>query len=566
MTTYILGTGLSHNGSAVLLKDGKVLVGIEKERITRVKHDGGNDSDAIKYCLQAAGITLDQLSLVVQCANFEKDEIKLTQYQGKRVFPANFKVPVVSISHHMAHAYSAIGTSPFSDSHVFILDGTGSPYNQCDDVAGAVNLNEAEMLNYPNKLYCEKDSFYHDGNGQLKPLIKDFSVLDLSRPSYILRPSTNTHSIGGFYAAISNYCFGNMDDAGKLMGLAPYGKPNVIKLKAFTLKDGRALLNENTLKEFTNPATNFDQLKNNFSYYSNIAHWAQQQLEEAILYTLYHRIKKHPVTNLCYAGGVALNALANVRIKRELGIKNLYIEPASGDNGLALGCAYYGWLQVLQKEKKTFPTHTYFGYHYPKQTIEKTINSYGKKIRFSKIENITSLTANLLHQNKVIGWFQSSSEFGPRALGNRSILASPLNKGVKDFINSAIKNREDFRPFAPSVLAEDLTTYYEHDESSPYMLLVNTIKPQYEELLQDVVHKNKTSRVQTVTLDDNPVFFHLISELKNLCGHGIVLNTSFNKRGTPIVETPEQAIDFFIDSQLDYLIIDDFIIEKNNAQ
>lgn len=563
MAIYILGTGLSHNGSSVILKDGNVLFAIEKERLTGIKHDGGNDYATVDYCLKAAGITINELDLVVQCANFEKDEIGLTNYQGKRIFPADYKVPVISISHHLAHAYSTIGSSPFSEAHAFVLDGCGSPYHQCIDVASKENLAALEMFDNGYKMYCEKDSFYEYKNNKMQALIKDFSVLDLTRHNYHLRPSTTTHSIGGFYGAVSNYCFGGMDDAGKLMGLAPYGKANAIKLKPFILKNGRAFINENVLREFTNPAKNFEQLKSNFSYYANIASWAQKQVEEAVLYTLYNRLKKQSVENLCYAGGVALNALTNARIKRELDVKNLYIEPASADNGLALGCAYYGWLEVLKKKKKMYPIHTFFGFHYPKKTIEDALTGHKPKIKFKEHLNITEITADLLNKNKIIAWFQNASEFGPRALGNRSILASPLNKGVKDFINKEIKKREDFRPFAPAILAEDISEYYKYNELSPYMLLVNTIKPAYKELLADVVHENKTSRVQTVAKEDLPLLHKLLSEFKKLSGHGILLNTSFNKRGTPIVETPSQAIAFFLESKLDYLIINNTIVERN---
>lgn len=561
---YVLGTGLSHNGSAVLLADGKVIVGIEKERITRKKHDGGNDTDAIAYCLKAAGIGLEQVSLVVQCANFEKDEINLIHYAGKRIFPADFKAPVVAISHHLAHAWSAFGTAPFNKGHIFVLDGCGSPFSQCDDVA-LLNLNEEEMHQQPNAMYCEKDSFYRIEDDSLITLVKDFSEVSLHNNLLKQWKSPTKHSIGGLYSTVSNYCFGNMDDAGKLMGLAPYGTKNAIKMPAFDYADGRVFVSERISTVLTQPASDFAMLKKHFQHYADIACWIQHEVEEAILYTLKNRIEQHEVTHLCYAGGVALNALANARIKRELGLEQLYIEPASGDNGLALGCAYYGWMQVLKQPKVKHDGNTCFGYTYKSNEIEQAITAFANTLIATSLDDVAEKTAELLAQQKILGWYQQGAEFGPRALGRRSILANPFILGVRDFINAEIKCREDFRPFAPSVLVEDVTTYYQHDEQSPYMLLVNTIKPEYEQLLEAVVHKNHTSRTQTVTEQDHPLFYKLITAFKNRTGYGLLLNTSFNKRGMPIVETPHDALDFFVNSKLDYLIMDNILIEKKET-
>lgn len=563
MTTYILGTGLSHNGSAVLMKDGKILVGIEKERITRKKHDGGNDHDAVQYCLDAAGITVHDLSLIVQCANFEKDSISLTHYHGERLFPANLSVPVVTISHHLAHAYSAIGTSPFDDCHVFVLDGCGSPAEQCDDLRGALNLNEAEMQHAPG-LYCEKDSFYHFSSGKLIPLVKDFSILNGEFTPKPMNMPTTLHSIGGLYSAASAYCFGNMDDAGKLMGLAPYGQKGLYSQPIFELAKGRIMVRNDWAHRFNHPAGSYDEFRSNFQYYADIACYVQQQVEEAILYVIKDRIHKSGARRLCYSGGVALNALANKRILEETGIEALHIEPAAGDNGLALGCVYYGWMHMMGKEKVMHDGNTCFGKTYENSHIGKTIAAYAKDIEAYRSENIYAETAKLLAQGKVIGWFQGGSEFGPRALGHRSILADPRNKEVKDYINREIKLREDFRPFAPSILQEAYPAYYEQNTESPYMLLVSTVKPEFEEKLQAIVHRNKTSRIQTVRNNTpwNSDFYALLKAFEAETGLPVLLNTSFNKKGMPIVETPEDAIGFFVNGKLDYLVMHDCILSR----
>lgn len=560
MPTYILGIGLSHNGSAVLMADGKVIVGIEKERLTRKKHDGGNDYYTVEYCLKAAGIAVNDLSLIVQCANFEK-EINSYHYQGKRFFDKNLSVPIITLSHHLAHAYSAIATAPFNNGHAFVLDGCGSPYRQVDEV-GYENLSLTDMQVNLNGFFCEKDSLYAFNNEGAQCLVKDFSDFIVPAEHHQFKLPTIRHSIGGFYSAASHYCFGNMDDVGKLMGLSPYGrKADFTRAQAFAYNNGRVSVNEEIQELFSKPAQNYLAFKANFNYYANMAAWVQHEVEQAILYTLSHRVKKYNIKQLAYAGGVALNALANTRIKYELDIDELHIEPAAGDNGLALGCAYYGYTQLLRKPKPEPELHTCFGKTYSEDEIQNALSHFSHSIISKKMDAIEDVAAAHLAQNKVIGWFQGGAEFGPRALGNRSILANPFSPQVNDFINEEIKCREDFRPFAPSVLTEDLLQYYEQTHASPYMLLVAKIKPEYELMLKSVVHKNGTSRVQTVS-DMSSKYTKLIQAFKKKSGVGILLNTSFNKRGMPIVETPEQAIEFFITSKLDYLIMSDFIVEK----
>jgi carbamoyltransferase len=541
------------------MKDGKILVAIEKERITRKKHDGGNDKDAVAYCLDAAGISVYDLDLVVQCANFEKDTIGLTHYHGERLFPADLDIPVVSISHHLAHAYSALGTAPFSDGHVFVLDGCGSPYDQCDDLRGAQILAPEEL--HAGGLYCEKDSFYHYSDNSLTPLVKDFSVIMKSEQEGIRLPTT-LHSIGGLYSAISSYCFGNMDDAGKLMGLSPFGKKGVYDTPVFRLADGRVMVNDEWLRQLKDPAGSYEKFRQQFSYYADIACHVQQQVEEAILYVIRHRIQQSGARRLCYSGGVALNALANKRILEETGLEALHIEPAAGDNGLALGCVYYGWMHVLKQEKVQHNGSTSFGKMYDDRQMDAALTLYQDRITVRTKENIADETAELLAQGNVIGWFQGGSEFGPRALGHRSILADPRKPGVKDYINLEIKHREDFRPFAPSVLKEEVHAFYTGTDESPYMLLVNEVKPGFREMLRSVVHENLTSRIQTVTPGWNGIYYDLIKAFATRTGLPMLLNTSFNKRGMPIVETPQDAIDFFVNSKLDHLVVHNRIISR----
>jgi carbamoyltransferase len=558
---YVLGTGLSHDGSSCLLKDGAVVCAIEKERLTRKKHDGGNDALTVQYCLDYAGIGAEELALVVQAANFEKDTISKSRYKGKRYFDNDLKVPFVSISHHLAHAYSAIGTCPFGEGNVLVIDGCGSPYEQCDDQGAYVPQVAASGL------YAEKDSYYHFSAGGVRPLYKDFSEIQLSDVATDLRLPTTRHSIGGLYSMVSQYVFGNMDDAGKLMGLAPYGNRNVYKENIFSLTGGRVLVREEALRMLSQPATSYEDLKKRFQYFADVAAWAQREVEEAIIYTVKQRLQYHYSPNLCYAGGVALNAVANARIMKETGVKDLYMAPAAADNGLSVGCAFYGWLEILKKQRRLHNGSTYFGKVYADNKIEEDIKRFKadnekKSIVSMRSDDTCAYTAALINAGKVVGWFQGASEFGPRALGNRSILADARLQQVRLFINREIKFREDFRPFAPAVMAEDVTEYFEHGYESPYMILVDQVKPQYKKLYGEVMHVDGSARVQTVSRQLNEKFYTLLQKFKEQSGSGILLNTSLNRRGMPIVETAYEALSLFYETKLDALVIHDWIFEK----
>lgn len=560
---YVLGTGLSHNGSAVLLKDGNVCVAIEKERITRKKHHGGNDTDAIQYCLDAEGITLADVDLVVQSANFETPDRE--RFHGKRLFADFPEIPLVTISHHLAHAYSAAGTSDFDTCVVMVIDGCGSPYEQCMDVSrGTIFPENIEDLS-PQQMWCEKDSFYHFDGQTLTALLKDFSPIETASESPLKLPTTK-HSIGGFYAAVSHYVFGNMDDVGKLMGLAPYGKTEAIREEAFEWVDGSLRVRDSWKKELNMPAADNASFKENFQYYANVAFWAQKQVEKAVYGCFKDRLTRFPHKNVSYSGGVALNAVANAFLLNEGLLENLYIEPAAADNGLALGCAYYGWLEVLKKPRVKHDENTCFGKAYATGEIEKALEGIpgAWNVQVLSPEELVKETARFLVEGKTIGWFQDHSEFGPRALGHRSILAHPGIKGLGDHINANIKFREDFRPFAPAVLPEFARTYFRSGRKSPYMILVDHTKAEYLERLQNVTHVNGSARVQTVDHTWNKAFSELIRAFGNASGIYVLLNTSFNKKGMPIVETPEEAITLFRESALDVLVLNNVIVRKTN--
>ena len=683
---YILGTGLSHDGSACLLKNGRICVAIEKERITRVKHDGGNDVDAINYCLAAEGISLNDVDLIVQNANYGFFEFGNDYYGGPRLFTPEIKVPVITISHHLAHAYYALGTCPFENTAIFVLDGCGSLYDECIDLEKSIvhpNTIETDIKH----LYAEKDSYYLFRNNQFKTIYKDFSPFGLTLKNYPMHPGSTKHSIGGVYSAASAYCFQNDSDTGKLMGLAPYGHTNVYEEEIFELKDGRVFVKYDWMLKFDKPARSSKDFWDNFQYYADIAYWVQRETEKAIIYVLKSRKEMLDVENLSFTGGVALNAVANKKILDENIFSNYYFTPAAGDNGLSIGCAYYGWLEVLKKERIVHDGGSAYGKKYTRDKVQSAIqnficpdaesyklieklffeninnfinqgsatkeyyhirfifsdaSTYNLSFRFGKVvesnaafqepdcllfmnvstfisslidksiivqsieekktiitgdiryflnivkldelglfvrnlvnknprikkvgyveeKDICKAAAKLLAEGKIIAWFQGGAEFGPRALGHRSILADPRTPGVQKFINNRIKFREDFRPFAPAVLKEEVSTYFDYSGESPYMILTAPVKEKWKDIITGVIHVDNSARIQTVTQEDNEMFYKLIREFKSLTGLPVLLNTSFNKKSMPIIETPEQALAYFFECDLDSLVIDNFLISK----
>lgn len=559
---YVLGTGLSHDGSVCLLADGQVVLAIEKERLTRRKHDGGNDQVAMQYVLDSAGITLDDIAVVVQNENFGMFREGNSHYDAEDRL-LNNATRVVTISHHLAHAYSAFGASGFDQASVLVVDGCGNAYEDCVDI-----VPEALVSSVPDGLehiYFEKDSYYTSDHGALRTVAKDFSPWGAR--GWVLSPPTTMHSIGGVYQAFSRYVFGDFADSGKLMGLAPYGRPGRYDFPLFELRDGRVFVCREHLQAFTSPAGSRTALKSNFQYYADIAFYVQREIERALLYLVRDRYERCPSRNLAYAGGVALNAVANSRILRETGFERIFIQPAAGDNGLAIGCAYYGWLRVLEREQAGSNGTTYHGASYPVDRVRRAIAEAEDEISVEQCSDMAARTAQLLAAGKVVGWYRGGAEFGPRALGHRSILAHPGLPGMKDHINRNIKFREDFRPFAPSVIAAEAARYFECDDhDSPYMILVFNVRPEYRDQLANVVHQDGSSRLHTVTEQSEPAYFRLLQEFKALTGLPVLLNTSLNKRGMPIVETPEEALSFFLDCALDVMVLDDMLVTKSQSR
>ena len=356
--------------------------------------------------------------------------------------------------------------------------------------------------------------------------------------------------LGALYSRASTYIFGDWNKCGELMGLAPYGCPGRIK-PLLEIKGGKLVVPDWN-EEFNQPWLAESQqdweASPSMQHWKDLAWRVQDDTEKVLLDRAIWLRETTGAKNLCIAGGVALNCVANGRLVREAGFENVWIQPAAGDDGIAIGCAYYGHLAIQKKPRAFVLRNAYFGVEYKEDDFRAATDK--RLVRLETMStatpNIARDTAKVLAEGNVVGWFQGRSEFGPRALGNRSILADPRKPGMKDILNNRVKHRQAFRPFAPIVLAERAGEVFEGDEDSPFMLLAKHVRPEWRGRIPAIVHVDGTARVQTVRQEENEILYRLLEEFAGITGVPVLINTSFNVKGEPIVETPRDALDCFL--------------------
>lgn len=545
-TTYILGiNGGVRPGyqdiSAVLMRDGKVIAAMEEERLNRVKHAAGQlPILSVKEVMRIGGIDIKDIAVVAFHGSTWQQSIEdVLRSHFENYF--GYCPAIKRYHHHDCHAASAYYPSGFQEALVISVDGSG------DGISTQIAMGK---------------------NGKLEVLHR------YERPQ----------SLGMFYSMITQLCGFTRDaDEYKLMGLAAYGDASKCDLSDVLQvhKDGYRFNEEYMVKILPGQSSpsRYEMLysdlllkqtgvsrrtgKDMDDAYKHLAASAQQQLEQALVALVKKYVTETGIRNVCMAGGVALNCLANQKIEVLSEVEQLFIQPASSDAGISQGAAYLASADegVTAFEKQT---HTFYGSQFSQQEVEETIHRCG--LKFSVQENIVEPASNALADNKVIGWFQGRMEFGPRALGNRSILANPATPGIQQTVNHKIKFREGFRPFGATVLEKDFHTFFEAKCSdAPYMTKVFYVKEKYRELLKGVTHADGTCRVQTINREQNPLYYDLISAFKNKTGFGVLLNTSFNLSHEPIVSTPREAIASFYASGMDELVIGKAILNKNNA-
>ena len=594
--TAILGiSAFYHDSAAAILVDGKIIAAAQEERFSRKKHDPSYPFNAVKYVLEETELDLNDIDHIVF---FEKPFLKFERlletymafapkgfksfslsmpiwlreklFQKKFLFDKlkqhdrNFKdLNRIKFSeHHYSHAASAFYPSPFKEAIILTLDGVGEWATTTVAVGKGNNLQILKEIHFP-------------------------------------------HSLGLLYSAFTYYTGFKVNSGEyKVMGLAPYGKPkykDLIMEKLIDLKkDGSFRLN----MKYFNYATGLTMTNTNFSdlfgqpvrnpkkdlltdFHMDIAASIQAVTEEIVLRITKDLADEYKMDNLCMAGGVALNCVANGKILKEKIFKNIWIQPAAGDAGGSLGAALAYWYQELGKPRDDFKDQmkgSYLGPSFDESTIENQLKKLNAVFKKHNSKEIISIAAKELSNSKTIGWFQGRMEFGPRALGGRSILADPRSEKMQKELNLKIKFRESFRPFAPSVLREEVLEWFDLDYDSPYMLLVSDVNKTKQIEMSDkdrnlfgidklnikrssipaVTHVDYSARIQTVHRETNPRYYELLKEFKKNTNCPVLVNTSFNVRGEPIVCSIKDAFNCFMGTNLDILVIEDFILFKED--
>jgi carbamoyltransferase len=547
-----------HDSSACLARDGEVLFAVAEERLSRVKHDARFPALAIQACLDFAKLRADQVDHVgfgwssprfaflhdlfcyargsqrasyLNLLNSSRHFLSMWhQRGGQNRFAYHFgrvRAPMRFVHHHLAHAISAYAFSGLDDAAVVIFDGRGA---------------------------WEATSIWHGRDGRLE------HVLTLPWPN----------SLGMFYAEFTQYLgFEKYSDEWKVMGLAPYGNAGV-DLREFIVPDDnpyrvnpRRLMGPNR-----NPSAEIEARlgprrtpeSEIEPRYKDVAFAVQDACEQAMFAVVKMAMHRTGSRNVCLAGGVALNSKANGKLASSGLVDHIFVQPAAGDDGVCLGAALAPYLDGGGKLPVSKMRHAYLGPAVGDEEIEKALSTY--KLRYRRTEDPAKDAAALLAAGKILGWFQGRMEFGPRALGARSILADPRDPEMAVKVNNAVKFREWWRPFAPSLLGEKASEYLESACDSPFMILTAQVRPEKRGVIPAVTHVDGSARPQTVFEDVSPLYWRLIHEFEARTGVPVVLNTSFNLRGEPIVSSPTDAIRTFFSSGLDALVIGSFVVEK----
>lgn len=554
---WILGINNSnHNASACLLKDEIIVCAIQEERLTRLKRAGLSwpRPKSIDYCLNYAGITLSDIDLVVGCGlEFQSP----CRENIENLMP---NVPVFTIGHHQAHAAGAYALSGFRDAMVVVIDGAGA---NLDDVREELTVDPI-FARFPNaERWLEIVSVYQASQNSLEPVIKVFGDW-LSKPGNI---SQSTYgSLGSMYDVAAVVSFQDPTVAGKVMGLAPYGKPFLDPQQLVSFKDGTFFFpNDIPSEVFQHKPYPEDK-----TFHQDLAASVQMALEHVVPQVMSFAKEAVGEELMVYTGGTALNSVLNEKLVIDGAFKDIFFMPAADDSGNCIGAAFTGlWSRGPMKVKSRAPyVHDSFGREYSDFEIQSDASEI-PNISLEPCSDSIAFAAEALSSNQIIGWFRECSELGPRALGHRSILCSATLPNGKDIINSRVKFREPFRPFAPIVLDSALHEYFStcaSTEESRFMLRVMPVREGKAEVIPATTHVDGTGRVQTVNAKKDPALFQLIEGVKQRTGVPVILNTSFNLRGEPIVERPAEALRCLLFSDLDCVVFEGYIAYRSEQK
>ena len=591
---YILGISCYyHDAAAALLKDGKLVAAAEEERFTRIKHDFDFPQNAIDFCLDHAGISGADLDYVVFYEKpFHKFErILMTTFQS---FPKSWDVfreamipwlsdklwvkstindkigieynKILFGEHHLSHAASAFYPSPFEEAAILTVDGVGEWTTASMGIGKGTTISLLKEIRFPHSLGLLYSAFtaflgFKVNEGEYKVM----GMAPYGKPRYVDKIYNNLIKIaddGSFWINMDYFCYHYSDEKmfnSKFEDL--FGKPRVPETHFFTA-------GTRFPSYFGEKPGNYSALCRENGHYADIAASIQRVTEEVLLKLVNSLHKETGLKKLCIAGGVALNSVANGRILRETPFEELFIQPSAGDGGGALGAAFHAYHGLLGKARIFIMEHAYWGKEYSESEIREFLDSNNISYQyFSDDEKLLDTAVDDLVDGKVVGWFQGRFEWGPRALGNRSILADPRSEEMKDLVNMKIKFREPFRPFAPVIMEEDTENFFYYGDNAAkqfparYMLLVLPLKENKAETINAVNHMG-TGRLQTIREEWNPRYYKVVKKFGEATGVPVLLNTSFNLRGEPIVASPANAFNTFSKSGIDVLVLGDFMIRK----
>jgi len=563
----VLGLGFTdHEASAALVIDGELKTAIARERLTRLKRDGNlfgsrrlDLSLAIRYCLEENRLALGDVDLLVWnhvdhiCP---KKLALLLALEGCMDFPA---IPLLVLPHHFAHACASFYLSPFAEAAVLVADGNGgSMSGLLHDCQGP----EPESITHGATIV---QNFLTENTDAAREL-ESFYYCDGRQWTTLRKIMGDSDGIGARYGAVSSLLFENPLDAGKTMGLAPYGKP--YDHPAFL--DGRGTADMRAFQGTHDP--DWADLKQQIKTWrktglgldyqaelpSNFAATIQHETEEAMLTHARWLRRASDSNNLCMSGGVALNCVANSYVAEQAGFDSVFIPPAPGDDGIAAGCALYGAAMYGESRRGSCPV--YLGRSYSHDSNELKVMGL---VPVSSSQAPAELLAEQIAGGAVVAWFQKGAEFGPRALGNRSFLADPRSPTIRDHLNKVVKNREPFRPFAPVVLEEAVLDYFEDHHPSYYMSFVASVRADKRSVVPAITHVDGSARYQVLRKPDNPELHELIASFAKLTGVPLLLNTSLNRAGEPIVETPLEAARCMLAASANYLVLDGVVYERS---
>lgn len=578
---HILGINAYHgDSSACIYKDGELIAATEEERIRRVKHWAGLPTEAVQFCLKEAGAELSDIDVITVSRNpwaklhykvwhvlrnhtsvgavrkraahissvrtIKEDLAHALGYQSTQL-----KAKIKFVEHHRSHIASAFFVSPFKEAAVLSVDGMGDFTSTMRGYGKNNKITVLDSVTFPHSLgffytaFTQLLGFPHYGD--------EYKVMGLSpygRPCKELvdkvREVVHLEKDGLFKL---NLAYFRGADKGDWVGLKPSGTPLI-----------KPLYSGYMVEKFGHPRKNGEPLTD---YHKNLAAAVQQVAEEAIFYMAEDLYKKTGMKNLCITGGVAQNSVANGKIVANTSFQQLFVPPAGHDGGTSVGSALFYYHHHLNQPRLPFKHQAYTGAHFSNEEIEAFLKNRGLSFPVQKVsdEQLFELVAAALTEGAVVGWFQGRAEFGPRALGNRSIIVDPRRADAKDLLNEKIKRRESFRPFAPSILKEYTNEYFEQADEVPFMEKVFLIRPNKRQLIPAVTHVDGTGRLQTVEEADAPRFYALISAFKRKTGVPILLNTSFNEN-EPIVNTPEHALECFLRTDMDLLVLENFVVSR----